>query len=118
MIFLFYAYHVSLGINTQDTKSRGPFKSTYILQPVDKIPICKTEFSSSLVTISYAIRRHKAKARKSREMDMMSDFDNLDIMLGNENITKLRGNYLIQLRDQQFSKTLSQISVQWKTFPM
>ena len=27
-------------------------------------------------------RRQKAKARKSREMDMMSDLDNLDIMLG------------------------------------
>ena len=30
-------------------------------------------------------RRQKAKARKSREMDMMSDMDNLDIMLGNGN---------------------------------
>ena len=29
--------------------------------------------------------RQKAKARKSREMDMMSDMDNLDIMLGNGN---------------------------------
>ena len=28
-------------------------------------------------------RRQKAKARKSREIDMMSDMDNLDIMLGN-----------------------------------
>ena len=28
-------------------------------------------------------RRQKAKARKSREMDMMSDMDNLDVMLGN-----------------------------------
>ena len=27
-------------------------------------------------------RRQKAKARKSREMDMMSDIDNLDVMLG------------------------------------
>ena len=27
-------------------------------------------------------RRQKAKARKSREMDMMSDVDNLDVMLG------------------------------------
>ena len=31
------------------------------------------------------IRRQKAKARKSREIDMMSDLDNLDIMLGNGN---------------------------------
>ena len=30
-------------------------------------------------------RRQKAKARKSREIHMMSDFDNLDVMLGNEN---------------------------------
>ena len=30
-------------------------------------------------------RRQKAKARKSREMDMMSDLDNSDIMLGNGN---------------------------------
>ena len=28
-------------------------------------------------------RRQKAKARKSRELDMMSDIDNLDILLGN-----------------------------------
>ena len=28
-------------------------------------------------------RRQKAKARKSRVLDMMSDIDNLDIMLGN-----------------------------------
>ena len=28
-------------------------------------------------------RRQKAKARKSRGMDMMSDMDNLDVMLGN-----------------------------------
>ena len=30
-------------------------------------------------------RRQKARARKSREMDMMSDMDNLDVMLGNGN---------------------------------
>ena len=30
-------------------------------------------------------RRQKAKARRSREMDMLSDFDNLDMMLGNGN---------------------------------
>ena len=30
-------------------------------------------------------RRQKAKARKSREMDMMSDLDNLDVMLGGGN---------------------------------
>ena len=31
-------------------------------------------------------RRQKAKARKSREMDLMSDMDNLDVMLGNESV--------------------------------
>ena len=30
-------------------------------------------------------RKQKAKARKSREMDMMSDYDKLDVMLGNDN---------------------------------
>ena len=30
-------------------------------------------------------RRQKAKARKSREMDMLSDMDNLDVMIGSEN---------------------------------
>ena len=30
-------------------------------------------------------RRQKAKTRRSREMDMLSDFNNLDMMLGNEN---------------------------------
>ena len=30
-------------------------------------------------------RKQKAKARKSREMDMMSDFKNMDVMLGNYN---------------------------------
>ena len=30
-------------------------------------------------------RKQKAKARKSRELNMMSDYDNLDVMLGNDN---------------------------------
>ena len=30
-------------------------------------------------------RRQKAKARKSKEMDMLSDMDNLDVMIGSEN---------------------------------
>ena len=30
-------------------------------------------------------RRQRAKARKSKKMDMMSDLDNLDIMLENRN---------------------------------
>ena len=30
-------------------------------------------------------RRQKAKARKSRELDMLSDYDNMDVMLGDGN---------------------------------
>ena len=30
-------------------------------------------------------RRQKAKARRSKEMDMLSDMDNLDVMIGSEN---------------------------------
>ena len=30
-------------------------------------------------------KRQIAKGRKSREMDMMSDFDNMDLMIGNDN---------------------------------
>ena len=29
--------------------------------------------------------RQKAKARISREMDMMSDFGNIDVLIGNKN---------------------------------
>ena len=34
-------------------------------------------------------RKQKAKARKSREMDMMSDFENMDVMLGNDNANSI-----------------------------
>ena len=36
-----------------------------------------------------SIRKQKAKARKSREMDMMSDFKNMDVMLGNNSINTI-----------------------------
>ena len=38
---------------------------------------------SPVQTFMPSTRRQKAKARKSREMDMMSGMDNLDVMLGN-----------------------------------
>ena len=38
---------------------------------------------SSVQTFMPSTRRQKAKTRKSREMDMMSDIDNLDVLLGN-----------------------------------
>ena len=43
----------------------------------DNLNICPIE------TFMPSTRRQKVKARKSRELDMMSDIDNLDIMLGN-----------------------------------
>ena len=33
--------------------------------------------------------RQKTEARKSREMDMISDFDNMNVMIGNENINSI-----------------------------
>ena len=34
-------------------------------------------------------RRQKAKTRKSREMDMLSDFEKTDVVLGNNNINMI-----------------------------
>ena len=34
-------------------------------------------------------RRQKDKATKSREMDMLSDYDNLDVMIGGENVNPI-----------------------------
>ena len=34
-------------------------------------------------------RKQKAKARKSRELDMMSDFENMNVMLGNNSINTI-----------------------------
>ena len=38
-------------------------------------------------------RKQKAKARKSREMDMMSDFENKDVMLGNDNANAIEREF-------------------------
>ena len=37
-------------------------------------------------------RRQEAKTRKSREMDLMSDFDNMDVIIGNEELILLKEN--------------------------
>ena len=34
-------------------------------------------------------RSQKTKARRSREMDMMSDFENMDVLLGNGNVNPI-----------------------------
>ena len=34
-------------------------------------------------------RKHKAKARKSRELDMLSDYGNMDVMLGEGNLNSI-----------------------------
>ena len=51
-------------------------------------------------------RRQKAKARKSREMDRMSDLDNLDIMLGNGNNNPI---------ERELASAIEQSSVQGDT---
>ena len=38
-------------------------------------------------------RKQKAKARKSREMDMMSDFENMDVMIGNQNTNPIERDF-------------------------
>ena len=50
-------------------------------------------------------RRQKAKARKSRELDMMSDIDNLDIMLGNSGENPIE-------RERELADAIEQSSVQ------
>ena len=37
----------------------------------------------------HSTRRQKAKARKSREMDMMSNFENTDVILGSSNFKSI-----------------------------
>ena len=36
-----------------------------------------------------SLRRQKANARKSREMDMMSDFENTDVILDSDNVSPI-----------------------------
>ena len=36
-------------------------------------------------------RRQEAKARRSRVMDMMSDLENMDVLLGNEYVNPVEG---------------------------
>ena len=37
----------------------------------------------------HSTKRQKAEARRSREMDILSDYENLDVMLGDENINSI-----------------------------
>ena len=62
-------------------------------------------------------RRQKAKARRSREMDMMSDFDNLDVMIGMAISTQLKENYRAQLENHLFKLTLSLTYLRGKISP-
>ena len=50
--------------------------------------------------------RQKAKARKTREMDMMSDMDNLDVMLGNGNNNLIERELAMLLKSLQSKGTL------------
>ena len=48
-------------------------------------------------------RKQKAKARKSRELDMLSDYGNMDVMLGegNSNSIKRELDSLINIPEKQ-----------------
>ena len=47
-------------------------------------------------------RKQKAKARKSRELDMLSDYDNMDVMLeGNSNSIDRELDSLINVPERQ-----------------
>ena len=49
-------------------------------------------------------------------MDMMSNFDNLDTMVGSDNINPIEGELVVQLRNHLFKTTLSLIYIQGKIF--
>ena len=76
--------------------TRGPGDPIVILlsQPIKYLLlfVCKPktiqilQLQSSLMP---STRKQKAKARKSREMDMMSDFENMDYMLGNNTVNTI-----------------------------
>ena len=51
-------------------------------------------------------RRQKAKARRSRETDMMSDFDNLDVMVGGDNINPI---------ERELASAIEESSVEYYT---
>ena len=52
-------------------------------------------------------KRQKAKARESREMDMMSDLDNLDLLLGSGN----ENPFERELADAIEQRTTGQMSI-------
>ena len=51
-------------------------------------------------------RRQKAKAKKSREMDMIFVLDNLDIMIGSENITPI---------ERELTNTIGESTAKYET---
>ena len=52
-------------------------------------------------------KRQKATANQSREMEFMSDLDNLDIMIGSENINPIERELANTIGYQQPNLTLS-----------
>ena len=57
-------------------------------------------------------RRQKAKARKSREMDMMSDFDNIDEIIRNENTNSIERELANAIEESSVLGTLSPVCIQ------
>ena len=47
-------------------------------------------FERNSFTLMPSTRRQKAKARRSREADIMSDIENMDVLIGNPNLTENR----------------------------
>ena len=65
--------------------TRGPgdiISNTLLLQSIKFLLlfVCKPE----IIQILLLAIKQKAKARRSREMDMMSDFEKVDVLLGND----------------------------------
>ena len=56
-------------------------------------------------------RRQKAKARKSREMDMMSDIDNLDVMLGSGNENPIERELADAIEQSSVQEDYGQMSI-------
>ena len=73
---------------------------------------CNNDFEKntplrSRTILKLSTRREKATATQSREMELMSDLDNLDIMIGSENINPIERELANTIRYQQPHLTLS-----------
>ena len=61
-------------------------------------------------------RRKKANASKSREVDMMSEFDNIDLMVGNDNINPIERELANTIEGPTSHYDTEYNSHPWRTF--